>query len=381
MQGQSAKVNADIVNNTEEQPPRNEGVCPHELLSDFLGLNSVQRQALNGLMAEIEGTNTILDENIEALTERFQGIAAKSEQQSKTVQNLATLTETVEIEGVPCKLPDLANSLKDILSDLIEKILQLSSRGMNMVYQLQDIDSELKNVEGSIAEIERINSQTNLLALNAKIEAARAGDAGRGFAVVANEVRELAKTVDNLAGNLKSQVLSISDGLKGAHGLVEEIATMDLTEENLEVNAGFAKIVDRMVQQNTQVSEVLQLTANTTQEITDDIAGTVISLQFHDRCKQMLQNVNGALQVIIEVNETLHGRASVASVGDRHGQDIENTLKTELIQSCSLNEMSMRFQALWNMGGTSTAQVLPLTIPGASDTAAEFENDDEIELF
>ncbi|WP_420411744.1 methyl-accepting chemotaxis protein [Roseibium sp.] len=387
MKSHSADGNTVGFNNAELVASDSESSRAQDLLADYLGLSVSQRQALDGLMAEIDRTNSILDENIEAVTDRFHNIAEKSEEQFATIQNLAGLAESVEVDGVPRKLPELAGSLKDILSDLIEKILQLSSRGMKMVYRLQDITLELEKVEESVAGIERINSQTNLLALNAKIEAARAGEAGKGFAVVANEVRELAKSVDTLATSLKTQITSISDGVQGAQGLVEEIATMEISEEKLEVNAGFAKIIDQLVLQNEQISEVLQSTAGTTQEITQDISGTVVSLQFHDRCKQVLQNVNGALQVINQENEKLRSQAIDAVAVPWQDRPPEDVMKTNIIQSFSLNELSIRFQQMWYPEAAMKAESADVVKLPVSESAAAAEEagddygDDDIELF
>ncbi|QDG78896.1 methyl-accepting chemotaxis protein [Labrenzia sp. PHM005] len=387
MKSHSADGNTVDFNDAELVASDTESVRAQDLLADYLGLSEAQRQALDGLMAEIDRTNSMLDENIEAVTDRFHNIAEKSEEQFTTIQNLADLAESVEVDGVPRKLPELAGSLKDILSDLIEKILQLSSRGMKMVYRLQDITLELEKVEDSVASIERINSQTNLLALNAKIEAARAGEAGKGFAVVANEVRELAKSVDTLATSLKTQITSISEGVQGAQGLVEEIATMEISEEKLEVNAGFAKIIDQLVLQNEQISEVLQSTAGTTQEITRDISGTVISLQFHDRCKQVLQNVNGALQVISQENEKLRSQAIDAVAVPWQERQPEDFMKTNIIQSFSLNELSIRFQQMWYPEAAVTkesADVVKLPVSQstvATEEAGDDYGDDDIELF
>lgn len=384
MQRQLADKDTVIDDTDEMAAHQGHALAPLDLLADYLGLSGAQKQALDGLAAELDRANSILDDNIETVTDRFHSIAEKSEQQFATIQNLANLAESVEIDGVHRKLPELAEGLKTTLSDLIEKILQLSSRGMKMVYRLQDINVELEKVEGSVGEIEKINSQTNLLALNAKIEAARAGEAGRGFAVVADEVRELAKTVDTLASNLKSQITSISDGLQGAQGLVEEIATMDLSDENMEMNAGFSNIIDRLVLQNEQVAEVLQETAVTTQEITQDISGTVISLQFHDRCKQMLQNVNGGLAVINSENDKLKALALEVIGSDWQGRAVEQTFKENVIQSFSLNEMSRRFEAIWYPDrpvALESAEVMPFTENTDDGDLALFDDEDDIELF
>lgn len=185
------------------------------LLREWIDLSADQRVALKALIWEIDQACDLIDTNVEGVISSFQNISSRSQEQADQIRNLADLSQEIEIDGEKRSVADLSSGLKDILAELIEKIVQLSSRGMSMVYKLNDINDELAHVDESIGQIERINSQTNLLALNAKIEAARAGEAGRGFAVVANEVRELAKTVDTLSTSLKGQISSISCGLQG----------------------------------------------------------------------------------------------------------------------------------------------------------------------
>ena len=349
------------------------------ILEQWLGFSEAQKRGLRALVSEIDRTCEIVDDNITDVTGRFQNIAVRSREQSATVQNLATIAQSVEIDGEKITLSELAKTLNDILSDLIEKVIQLSSRGMSMVYKLNDMTGELDHVQGSIDKIEKINSQTNLLALNAKIEAARAGEAGRGFAVVADEVRELAKTVDSLSTDLKVQIGGISEGLQGAHVLVKEIAMMDLANENLEVNSGFTKMVDCLVRQNTELSEVLQTTVESTDQITNDISAAVVGLQFHDRTKQCLENASWALD-------------EFAAVGGELQQKTEETqaIDNELTEAAAV-EISNRILERFTLGDVRQRvrqELLPNAPLEQSDetetaTAADAaeDDDDDIELF
>ncbi|WP_269586090.1 methyl-accepting chemotaxis protein [Roseibium sp. Sym1] len=371
------------------------------LLKTSLDLSADQQTALNGLMEEIDRACALIDTNIEGVTSSFQNISTRSREQAEQIGNLATLSQEVVIDGKPRNVADLASGLKDILAELIEKIVQLSSRGMSMVYKLNDINDELVHVEESVGKIEKINSQTNLLALNAKIEASRAGEAGRGFSVVANEVRELAKTVETLSTDLKAQINSISTGLRGAYQLVEEIATMDLSEQNLEINAGFNSMVDRLISQNEQVSEVLAHSAAASQEISRDISMAVVGMQFHDRTKQIFENVNNALDVISSSFDVLEADAQELGIaGDDAAERQDPAFRERLIGSFSLNEISQRFEARFQPGMMLNGGVTAVACeeagkaeqngPGQPAAAApahgagakvDFENDDEIELF
>src|SRR5262249_12108596 len=145
--------------------------------------------------------------------------------------------QEVRVEGEVISLTELANSLGETFSQLVGKIMGLSSRGVSMSHALDDVMKELKSVETSLTEIDKINRQTNLLALNAKIEAARAGEAGRGFSIVADEVRDLAQTVNNLSSMIKRQINLIGAGLRNSHTLLKDIACVDTSEENLNAHA------------------------------------------------------------------------------------------------------------------------------------------------
>ena len=78
----------------------------------------------------------------------------------------------------------------------------------------RDLETTIGAVEEIVRSIAAISRQTNLLSLNATIEAARAGEAGRGFGVVAQEVRRLARKINEAT----EQARSLIDARGGAGG-------------------------------------------------------------------------------------------------------------------------------------------------------------------
>jgi methyl-accepting chemotaxis protein len=347
-----------------------------DLLHGWLGLSSVQRRALEALVNEIGIVSIDVETNIGALSEQFQSIAKSSQEQSVTVGDMVSAVQGVELDNAVIPLQEVAESLSSTISGLIEKILLLSSRGMSMVYSLEDLIEQLSLVEGSVSQIEKINQQTNLLALNAKIEAARAGESGRGFAVVADEVRELAKTVNSLSATIRTQISSISSRMCDSYDLIKEIVTIDTSEENLRANSRIESIMQHLVEQNMRLAAVLKKTAATSEEITEAVSSAVVRMQFQDRTKQRLENVNAALDVLVGALADLCVRTAKGVGIERIDDDIDHDWLNQMIGKTTLGEMRKRFVAHILMSKDSAQ-----TNGDAGTLEVEAEPEQDVELF
>lgn len=281
-----------------------------ELLHHWIGLSRWQRLTLEALIGEIDIVSGDVDGNVQGLSERFEDIVVTAREQTATVQNLVTSIQTVEIDGAVVPLPQVAKDLGSMLSDLINKITAMSSRGGSMLSSLDGVLDALRSVEASVGQIDGINRQTNLLALNAKIEAARAGEAGRGFAVVADEVRELARTVERLSSTIRGQIASISDGLGSSHAMLREIAAIDMSDEKLNANARIEMVMRCLVEQNARFADVLRRNAATTEKISNDVSAAIVGMQFQDRTAQRLGHVKDALTTLAGALGNLQHRSA-----------------------------------------------------------------------
>jgi len=349
-----------------------------DLLARWLGLSTLQRRALEALIGEIGIVSDHVESNVHELSARFRNIAATTREQTATVQELVGSIQAVTLDGEVIPLSQLAASLGDTLAGLIQKVVTLSSRGVSLAGALDGVLAELKSVEASVIQIDKINQQTNLLALNAKIEAARAGAAGRGFAVVADEVRELAKSVNSLSAVIGRQINSIAAGLRNSHGLLQEIAAVDTSEENLNANARVKTVMRCLVEQNARFADVLRETAATTERITNDVSAAIVGMQFQDLTKQRLENVNGVIGAMAAALADVCGETANEVAIDGRDVKADRDWVERMIAGCTLSEMRKRFaeRILDDRGSTGT--------PARSPAAASADHDaanDGIELF
>ncbi len=318
-------------------------------LKRWLGFSPAQSRTLQALVGEVRTVSSDIQSNIMEISDRLETIVATTRAQTATVHEMVTSIQNVNVDGEAVHLPRLAENLGEMLGELTQKVIDISSRGVSMSMALDGVLTELNSVEGSVAGIDKINKRTSLLALNAKIEAARAGEAGRGFSVVADEVRELAMAVNQLAVQIKRQITTIGSGLRNTHTLLTEVSTVHMSEDNLNAYARIKTVMRCLVEQNAHYAGTLKQMAAATEKIATDVSAVIVGMQFEDRAKQYLDNVCKAIEAVAAALDDLSATAPLAN-----GVGLETPESHQwaegLIANCTLYDMRKRL----------TAQVLPM---------------------
>ena len=327
---------------------------PDALTPDCAGLAIAQSRAIETLSGELTLTSHDIETHIHELAAKFQNMAAAARAQTETVQGLMSSVQKIELDGESIPLADLSASLSQTLTELVEKINQLTTRSVAMSHALGDVQAEIRSMHASITQIERINKQTKLLSLNAKIEAARAGAAGRGFAVVATEIGDLAGAVNTLSDTVKKQILTVSDGVQRGGNLLKEISTIEMSEENVNAQARIKAMMSCLVDQNATIADALNKTANSSQEMEQAVSGAIVGMQFQDRVMQRIQNVNGALAVLGHSSASIASRMPSPS-GSATSQAGDGLLR-EVAGTFSLGEMRDRFAAAMQLEGLTASK-------------------------
>ncbi len=335
---------------------------------DCAGLAAAQGKVAEALSGELALTSHDIETHIHELASKFQNMAKAARSQTETVEGLMSSVQKIELNGESIPLADLSASLSRTLTELVEKINQLTARSVAMSDALGKAQAEITSMQASITRIEKINTQTKLLSLNAKIEAARAGAAGRGFAVVATEIGDLAGAVNALSNTVKNQILTVSDGVQRGGNLLREISAIEMSEENVNAQARIKAMMNCLVDQNAAIAEALHKTALSSQEMEQSVNGVIVGMQFQDRVMQRIQNVNGALAVLARAANSL--AAQMPHTSGSSASQAEDTILREVAGTFSMGDMRDRFAAAMRLEGVSLPQN---TSVGAKAAATDVE--------
>ena len=137
-------------------------------------------------------TNEVVAETKEIASASSEINSILLRQQSETEMIATAMTElTASAEEISRNANEAANSAQNANSSAQQTHTSVdeATRSVNTLAQKLDeasdviskLESDVRNISGSLSIIQEIAEQTNLLALNAAIEAARAGEQGRGL--------------------------------------------------------------------------------------------------------------------------------------------------------------------------------------------------------
>lgn len=277
----------DISKNEGDLSTRLSPGRPDEI-GDFIGAVNAFLETLEETISNIVSASRQLTNESESLSGITDSTTANSEQQrdqitqvSAAMQEMVSTSEeiasnTSDTDESARQASSLADSGQETVASAIKSVSELASQVEEASKRIHQLEQESGEIGGVLEVIQGIAEQTNLLALNAAIEAARAGEAGRGFAVVADEVRGLAKRVQDSTVDIERIVTNLQSGAAGAVVDMSKAKQMagEASEEASKSGAALTDIlsaVNRIVEMTTQIASATEQQRATAAEMTENV--------------------------------------------------------------------------------------------------------------
>lgn len=198
------------------------------------------------------------------------------------------------------------SGLAQVLSESENQLLSLVASIKSSIVEQTELVKEFSNLNGIAdelkamgAEVAGIASQTNLLALNAAIEAARAGEHGRGFAVVADEVRSLSSRSGETGEKITQRIIQVNELLTETNAKAEEFILKGEATAETSDNAVEA-VIERFRAFGESMNASSTVLIGESQAVRAEIEQVLVSLQFQDRVRQIMEQVTKDMQAYIE---------------------------------------------------------------------------------
>lgn len=254
-------------------------------------VDSVIDQEVEIVRGELLQVKDLIAEAVETLNNSFTNLNDASQREGDVVMGLMA---NIGGSNGGMTIQKFSEETGDIMSYLIDLIVNISHRSRNTVTKIDEMVSQINAIFVLLEDVKTIADQTNLLALNAAIEAARAGDAGRGFAVVADEVRKLSLHSNQLTEQIRRKAEQTKLTVDEVKEIVGDTAHKDMREA-VDSKARVDNMMDGLTNMNNSISSRLADVSDVIRDIDYNVSNAIRSLQFEDITRQLVEQVQNHL--------------------------------------------------------------------------------------
>jgi len=327
-----------------------------DLLRRWRELSELERRAFNALARELNSTSSLIEASTLDLSERFQDLAGIAQGQVGRVDQIIAAAGALQVNGAEVPMHEALQSVESVLGKAIETVLFVSKNAMRMVYALEDVARDVAGAEQCSSQIEVINRQARYLALNAAIEATRSGAAGSAFNVIAREMKQLAQATEETSAQVRERIDAVTKGVRKGHEVMQEIATLDLSE-NILAKDRIDALLAGIAAQHGRFGSVLADTASASAEMAGTVGRLITGMQFQDRTKQQLAQVIETLTVLEAASASVQRATDAALPGAFAPGGVDQEALEQIIEKQTLGGMKARVlsRLLSDDGGEAAA--------------------------
>lgn len=251
-------------------------------------------ESLRKLVGRIRGSSDTVANTADGLSSTAEQMSVSSQEIAGAIEQISlgaeTQAEMVERSGRAIKematSVDLVAAAANKLANSADETASTAQQGGDNVRQaMASMKNVLSTVEASgqkivsynelvqrigtiVDVITNIAQQTNLLALNATIEAARAGEYGRGFAVVAEEIRKLADSTGESAGEITQLVEQVRDESQKVQAtMADSVHLLDGGRTAIDTTGdAFERIIDMAVGTQERAGQIAEMSLHQSEQ-------------------------------------------------------------------------------------------------------------------
>jgi methyl-accepting chemotaxis protein len=228
-----------------------------------------------------------------------------------------------------------------VLSDIgmlsrlsLEKLDTCAKNAMTALQDLEACSGYLKSLEDKNPTIIRVAKTLNMVALNISVESSRNHSSDEKFKIFVNEIKLLARRVNDLARKIKDGSEEARTNQKKEFDLIlNRRDQLGIITEDVKI-----RVSGNMSQIDALLGMSLNILSNSeshSRKISALVGDVVASIQFHDIARQQIEHIVHALRDLSNLNDASHSSENHA--GKDH--DYEKTYSIINIQISQLSQV------------------------------------------
>lgn len=258
------------------------------------------------------------------------------------VEDVKLVSSDLDITRCVTRLVDLVHESRGTLNALLDEQQSGADEKRQTIQELDSAVQQINRVEEIVQVMHKLTFTTQLLASNAAVAAARAsGEEGRAFKVIAVRMAEFAQEISASAREISRVIGEFKTIFDRSLDKTQQQMQNDLQlhdQHAQRVNAVMENLVSSVENANKAGSQLAGALVTLESDVASAVRNVMVSLQYQDRMKQILDHVSRSLRDVacrLETGENLN---------------IESLLKQEMSSYTTQEERELYRRKLAELG-------------------------------